>query len=82
VKPKTRRGCGISTYLEDLFRAENNLPAWATFLMVNSLETVPSSAVSCGMKHLGINGGAFVGNNAEYLLRLLIALGPTSMVLN
>ena len=35
-----------------------------------------------GMKHLGINGGAFVGNNAEYFLRLLIALGPTSMVLN
>jgi hypothetical protein len=71
-----KRGCGILTFLEDLLRAENSLPA------VNSLETVSSSVVSRGMKHLGINGGAFVGNNAEDLLRLLIALGPTSMVLN
>jgi hypothetical protein len=41
--------------------------------MVNSLETVPSSAGFPWNEVLGSNGGAFVGNDAEYLLRLLIA---------
>ena len=61
--PETSTRSGILTFLEDLsfVRAENSLPAWVAFPMVNLLETCTTIRGFPWNEALENNGGAFCG---------------------